>query len=504
MRVHCVLLTAALVLIGPAPALARPDAVTGLVFQDLDFDGVRDNADPPLPGLTVTAANREGHRVATAQTGPDGRFTFTARGPLRVLFGPPPRGFHPGPLGPDNGGELQFVSSGTEIRYAVADPGTFCQGGAPVARACAGKPWLIGDAAGSRYAKSEIGPVRHLAWAADRKKLISASPAFPGLVHETDPVTGVSTVLARLTGPVGGLAVTPENEIFVIEGRRLVVLGAGQPARVPIPDPGCAGASPRPGSIAIRRAEVLVTMLCGGLNPASYVYIFDPVTRTFDSTPLSGKLPALSAVTSLLDRPELPSVPMCAAAPVEIGNRVWWDRDGDGVQDAGEPGVPGLTITLRNGNQSAKTQTDAEGRYLFRDRDLPAGLARRATYKLTVEYTPALAGAGLAPRGVSGGQADSVGELPVPGFIEAGNAPFVHVKTGHSGLAIHRYDIGIVPPGPTTAPAPVPTSAVELSPAAAASEPVRHKEPIILTVGAAMLALGYLALTLVQKRRHPQ
>jgi protocatechuate 3,4-dioxygenase beta subunit/phosphotransferase system IIB component len=56
-----------------------------------------------------------------------------------------------------------------------------------------------------------------------------------------------------------------------------------------------------------------------------------------------------------------------AAADGSIGDRVWADTDGDGVQDAGEPGLPGVTVRLRDGdgNVVATTATDANGTYSF-------------------------------------------------------------------------------------------------------------------------------------------
>jgi len=51
---------------------------------------------------------------------------------------------------------------------------------------------------------------------------------------------------------------------------------------------------------------------------------------------------------------------------------VWLDTDGDGVQDADEPGIAGVTVTLVTGSTAlATTTTDADGKYLFTD--LPAG-----------------------------------------------------------------------------------------------------------------------------------
>lgn len=48
----------------------------------------------------------------------------------------------------------------------------------------------------------------------------------------------------------------------------------------------------------------------------------------------------------------------------ELGNFVWVDLNNNGRQDSGEPGIPGVTVTL-SGAASATTTTDANGFYLF-------------------------------------------------------------------------------------------------------------------------------------------
>ncbi len=62
-----------------------------------------------------------------------------------------------------------------------------------------------------------------------------------------------------------------------------------------------------------------------------------------------------------------------------IGNTVWLDENGDGIQDAGEPGMAGVVVELKDGagNVVATTTTDANGGYIFTD--LPAD-----TYTVTV------------------------------------------------------------------------------------------------------------------------
>ena len=56
-----------------------------------------------------------------------------------------------------------------------------------------------------------------------------------------------------------------------------------------------------------------------------------------------------------------------------IGDRVWQDTDGDGVQDAGETGINGVTVRLLDagGNEIATTVTSGDGGYSFDN--LPAG-----------------------------------------------------------------------------------------------------------------------------------
>ena len=61
--------------------------------------------------------------------------------------------------------------------------------------------------------------------------------------------------------------------------------------------------------------------------------------------------------------------------PVSVGSLVWDDLDGDGTQDAGEPGIPGATVRLLDadgnpvldidGNAVAPVTTGADGAYSF-------------------------------------------------------------------------------------------------------------------------------------------
>jgi hypothetical protein len=58
---------------------------------------------------------------------------------------------------------------------------------------------------------------------------------------------------------------------------------------------------------------------------------------------------------------------------LQFGDRVWFDYDGNGIQDTGEPGINGVVITLKNaaGTPIATTTTSGNGNYAFTN--LPAG-----------------------------------------------------------------------------------------------------------------------------------
>ena len=72
-------------------------------------------------------------------------------------------------------------------------------------------------------------------------------------------------------------------------------------------------------------------------------------------------------------------VPLC---PVVIGDTVWLDTNANGLQDSGEPGIPGVTLTLTGttvtgGSITDHTFTDANGHYLFTE--------QAGTYTVTVD-----------------------------------------------------------------------------------------------------------------------
>ncbi len=136
---------------------------------------------------------------------------------------------------------------------------------------------------------------------------------------------------------------------------------------------------------------------------------------------------------------------LCDLAPVQIGNRAWFDTDADGVQDPSEPALAGVQVQLVNaaGAVVSTKVTNAAGEYYFGTAD---GLAPATAYTLRFSF----AGVNTAPLPGSpplaalrwtvkdGGSDDRIDSDVVPASGEA------TVTTGPAGSVNHTLDAGVV------------------------------------------------------------
>lgn len=106
-----------------------------------------------------------------------------------------------------------------------------------------------------------------------------------------------------------------------------------------------------------------------GLAPGNYkVSIVDPTTGDLagltNTQAYNGRNATEASVT--IGDSSVQGVDFGFVKPATIGDRVWNDQDHNGV-DNGEPGVPGVTVILKDasGNEVARTTTDANGNYRF-------------------------------------------------------------------------------------------------------------------------------------------
>ncbi len=139
-------------------------------------------------------------------------------------------------------------------------------------------------------------------------------------------------------------------------------------------------------------------------------------------------------------------VALCDAAPIEIGNRIWQDTNGNGIQDAGEIPIGNITVGLfKNGAQVGTATTNSSGEFYFNASNVSGGILPGMAYEIRVDksqsalsmLTLTMENADSSP---NGGSRDS------DATMVGGNA-VISLTTGGPGENNHTYDIGFIPPG---------------------------------------------------------
>ncbi len=156
---------------------------------------------------------------------------------------------------------------------------------------------------------------------------------------------------------------------------------------------------------------------------------------------------------------------ICAPAPLMIGNRVWLDQNGDGIQTPGEPGIGGIVVSLygSDGTKLAEVKTDADGNYYFKDENLTAfnngkirllnpstdyyvalgdGQFNTTTETLLNNYklTSINTGEGAYPT-----MNDSDGAIASGVSVSFNGYPYAATTTGVDGTTENSLDFGFVP-----------------------------------------------------------
>ena len=129
------------------------------------------------------------------------------------------------------------------------------------------------------------------------------------------------------------------------------------------------------------------------------------------------------------------------SAPIEVGNRIFLDKDADGIQDANEAGVAGVTVRLvSNGTEIASATTDAEGKYSFGGINAPDLLAPNTSYQIRIDDgagTP-LENYGLTLQNANSNNSDSIDS---DAEVDAGNT-VINFTTGDAGENNFTLDAG--------------------------------------------------------------
>ena len=320
-----------------------PASIGDKVFSDLDGDGIQDAGEPGIPGIIVIlerVVDGVQSEVASTVTDANGEYLFEGLEPgdycIKFLL-PEDAEASPANAGADGTADSDGVAEGTVVRDGVTyqayktvattlEPGevdlTWDQGIVPAV-----VPASIGDKVFSDLDGDGIQD--------------AGEPGIPGIIVILERV--VDGVQSEVTSTV-----TDANGEYLFEGLEpgeyciKFLLPEGAEA-----SPANAGTDGTADSDGITEG----TVVRDGVTYQAY----KTVATTLDA----------GEEDLTWDQGIVPPAP-----PASIGDKVFSDLDGDGIQDAGEPGIPGIIVILErvvDGErvEVADTVTDANGEYLF-------------------------------------------------------------------------------------------------------------------------------------------
>ncbi|HHL34881.1 MAG TPA: hypothetical protein ENJ30_11000, partial [Desulfobulbaceae bacterium] len=170
------------------------------------------------------------------------------------------------------------------------------------------------------------------------------------------------------------------------------------------------------------------------LPAGTYAVTVDPATlpagmeETFD---IDGTGSADTAQVTIGDNEANLDVDFGYKGTGSIGDTIWYDVDNDGVQDPGEVGIPGVTVTITGdfdndgqADDSMTVTTGPDGTYVFPN--LPAG-----EYDITVD--PATLPGGMNPTGDPDGALDNTTHLSLTAGEINPDQDFGYTGTGSIG-----------------------------------------------------------------------
>gem|GEM_PF-3141294 len=190
-----------------------------------------------------------------------------------------------------------------------------------------------------------------------------------------------------------GKAVTDEDGFYGFENLDASVnyeLGFAEVPGFPFTQPNAVGEN-RDSDVdpSTGRTKSVIDLAPGETNNTIDAGIIPPATPTPTATPTDTPTPTNTPVPvdTSTDTPtptntptDTPTpTPTATNIPASIGDRVWKDDNGNGIQDNGEPGVAGITVNLlpkTSDEPIASTVTNTDGSYEF------TGLSPKESYRV--------------------------------------------------------------------------------------------------------------------------
>ncbi len=398
-----------------APA---PGALSGTVYEDLNLNGQRDTGEPGITGVTVYLdTNNDGVKDAgepSTTTDASGNYAFTnlAPGAYTIRETDPTGVVSTGDVDGANDntlvatvnagqtttnqdfGDARLGSLSGSVWNDVNLDGMFDAGesGIPGVSVC-----LIPDGAGV--------PVCTITDASGHYEFLNLAPGGYTVV-ETDPAGTVSTTpgSVRVTVPSGNAKIVNFGDVLSNPALGSI---SGTVCEDANGDGVCDAVEPPLAGVTVELRDASTGALLRttttdangdyrfpNLPVGSYrVVEVDPAGYTSVNDANGGTDNTISPITIAGGNAAVNQDFVDTIVPGAIGNRIWLDENGNGVQDAGEAGIPNLLVTLTGADSHGNavlltTTTDANGGYVF------AGLPPSAAAGYTLAVTPP---AGLRP-----------------------------------------------------------------------------------------------------------
>ncbi|WP_418907744.1 SdrD B-like domain-containing protein [Glutamicibacter endophyticus] len=334
---------------GIVPPAAEVCSIGDFVWVDENGNGVQDEGEAPVEGVTVTLLNADGTPVEGVEpltTDANGLYVFSGIecGTYRVQFSDLPEGntFTAPNAGEDEGVDSDPVPSEDDPTVGVTDE--FTVGGEVPNDRTDVDAGIVPPAA-------EVCSIGDFVWVDENGN---------GVQDEGEaPVEGVTVTLLNADGtPVEGVEplTTDANGLYVFSG---IECGTYRVQFSDLPE-GNTFTAPNAGEDE-------------GVDSDPVPSEDDPTVGVTDEFTVGGEVPN--------DRTDVDAGIVPPAAEVcSIGDFVWYDLDKDGIQDEGEAGAEGVTVTLVNADGETVTtvETDVNGKYLFANIDC-------GTYTVTFE-----------------------------------------------------------------------------------------------------------------------
>jgi hypothetical protein len=415
-------------------------SVSGFVYVDVNANGVKDAGDGALAGVTLTLKDGSGTTVATTTSAADGSYSFAglAAGTYAVIeaatpayaegtnnvgtVGATPSG-STGPQ-PDELSSIQLNAGSTGVNYNFGEVGATLSGfvyldvnanGVKDAGdgALAGVALTLQDSAGTTVATTQTaadGSYTFGGLAAGTYAVFEA--ATPAYVEGTNNVGTVGGTSSGSTGPqpdelsgiqlsagstgvnydFGEVGATLSGFVYVdVNANGIKDAGDGALAGVALTLQDSAGAT-----VATTQTAADGSYAFAGLAAGTYAVVEAATPAYGEGTNNVGTVSGTNSGSTGPQPDELSGIHLSAASTgvnynfgevgATLSGFVYVDVNANGIKDAGDGALAGVTLTLKDGSGTtlATTTTAGDGSYTF------AGLAA-GTYAVFEAATPAYA-----------------------------------------------------------------------------------------------------------------